>query len=232
MVNMVVIVPTRGRPDNARRLFDQFKTTVLDPENVDLWFAVDDDDSELQGYLDLQADGAQVTVGPRLRMAGTLNMVAVALSSIYDVVGFLGDDHLPRTMHWDSEIAAEASKPGAIVYGNDLIMGENLPTAVFMDARIIRKVGYMVPPGFIHLFLDNTWKTWGTRAGTLKYLPRIIIEHLHPLAGTAKNDEQYVEVNSSAVWQADEKRFDEYVQSGDLDHDVEIIQNIVRAYTP
>jgi hypothetical protein len=228
MVSILVIVPTRGRPDNAKRLADAFESTVARQNGVrvDLVFAVDADDPELSGYLDHTTEYNWWTIsGPRLRMAGTLNMVAIEYAGQYDIVGFLGDDHLPQTVDWHRNIA-RAMKPGGIVYGNDLIQGPNLPTAVFLDARIIRKLGYMVPGGFVHLFLDNVWRTWGERAGTLTYLPDTIIEHLHPIAGKAEYDDQYAEVNSNAVWTADEKRFNEYRDSGELDADVEKIRSI------
>lgn len=225
MVSMLVIVPTRGRPENAERLLNAFIETHTE-DSTELLFAVDDDDPLLGVYLDLKLKGANVVVGPRLRMAGTLNMSAIENAGLYDVIGFMGDDHVPRTDRWDVTVKGFARRPGAIVYGNDLIQGAALPTAVFMDSRIIRKLGYMVPPGFVHLFLDNTWLAWGSHAETLRYLPGIVIEHMHPLVGKAEYDEGYTDANSNAIWAADEKRFIEYRDNGELVTDVGKIRSI------
>jgi len=222
---MAVIVPTRGRPENARRLVKAFEDTVLDAENTLLVFGVDSDDDRLREYLELPTDGVVVHVGPRLQMAGTLNQIARSVHQDYSILGFMGDDHLPRSVGWDNAIR-EAMGPGGIVYCNDLIQGANLPTEVFLDAEIVRRVGGFVPEGFTHLFLDNTWLEWGRRSGRLTYLDHVVIEHMHPIAHKTEWDDGYKEVNSGAVWEADEKRFNEYVASGQLAADVETIKDI------
>ena len=66
-----------------------------------------------------------------------------------------------------------------------------IPTAVFMGAGVIRELGYFNPPGCTHLFLDNAWRHYGEALGTLRYLPDVIIEHLHFLAGKAAKDALY-----------------------------------------
>jgi hypothetical protein len=130
----------------------------------------------------------------------------------YDVVGFMGDDHRPRTLDWDHTIAAIAKRePGSVIYGNDLIQGAALPTAVFMDARIVRALGWFVVPGMTHLFMDNLWKTLGEQLGTLRYLPEIVIEHVHPIAGKAEWDDGYREANDGAVWEHDEAIYNEWI---------------------
>jgi hypothetical protein len=222
VVKIIVIVPTRGRPQNAQRLAKAFAETVADPDNTHLVFGVDDDDPLADDYAAL---GVSYALGPRLRMAGTLNMIARESADDWDVIGFMGDDHLPRTYGWDNMVR-ENMKPGGVLYGNDLVQGQNLPTEVFLDARIVHEVGGFVPDGFTHLFLDNVWKMWGECAGTLRYLPDMIIQHVHPISGLVDYDEGYIEVNSVSVWNADEARFNEYVASGELDADVEKIKAI------
>lgn len=189
--------------------------------NATLIVAVDDDDPELSGYRDLFSvahdDRYQLVVGPRLRLAGTLN--AVVMSHIMragtldtDIIGFMGDDHRPRTMHWDATVNDVFKQwPHCVVYGNDLLQGMNLPTQVFMSAGIIKTLGYMVPPGFVHMYLDNVWKTWGQTTNRLVYLHDTIIEHMHPVAGKADWDERYIEVNAGQQYADDAAAFETYV---------------------
>lgn len=217
---IAVLVPSRGRPQNIQRLVDGFSDTVADLVNTKLVVGVDDDDVTKDEYLKISAPFLEIVVGPRLRLAGTLNEIAEQRMDSYDILGFMGDDHLPRTQGWDNRIR-EAMIPLGVVYGNDLIQGPNLPTEVFLDSEIVRRLGYYVPRGFIHLFLDNTWKTWGEQTGTLRYLDDVVIEHLHFINGKAEHDAGYVEVNSSEVWSADEARYHEYVSNGELTADVE-----------
>lgn len=217
---MIVIVPSRGRPHNIAELIEAWKATNA---TAHLWVWVDEDDPTVDEYRAIELPlWASLTVGPRLRLGPTLNLVAQFAVIHADVVGFMGDDHRPRTVGWDQRLFDAATAPAplpGIAYGNDLVQGENLPTAVFLDAWVVHALGYMVPPGMTHLYLDDFWKLLGQRLGTLTYLPDVVIEHCHPTAGTAKNDAGYAEVNHPSMYAHDKAIFDEYVATR-LDADV------------
>jgi hypothetical protein len=142
-------------------------------------------------------------------MCGTLNAAAVEEAPNFKYLGFMGDDHRTRTEGWDAQVI-EALERQPIVYGNDLIWGEGLPTAVFMRSEIVEKLGYMAPPELVHLYLDNFWLTLGGRIG-IEYLPDVIIEHLHPSVGKAEWTPEYNEVNDGAMYAADEQAFNNYL---------------------
>lgn len=131
------------------------------------------------------------------------------------VIGFIGDDHRFRTPGWDERIIeANDALGGGIVYGNDLLRGQELPSQVFMDARIVRSLGWMALPGAHHLFLDDTWRELGHAINRLTYLPDVHIEHLHPTAGKAEWDENYVRVNTGAMYEHDAAVFHEWMHNG------------------
>lgn len=210
---MAVIVPSRGRPHNVAALIDAWFTTRTG--DTELHVVLDDDDPTLEEYQDVlhpQRTHKWVTcwTGPRMRLGGSLNHHAPYLAQFCDVVGFMGDDHRPRTAGWDVAIA-EACQPDSVVYGDDLIQRSNLPTAAFLGAEIVRTLGWMVLPGMVHLFMDNLWKTLGEQLGTLRYLPDVIIEHVHPIAGLAEWDEGYSAANAAEVWEHDEALYREWV---------------------
>jgi hypothetical protein len=223
---MIVIVPSRGRPHNIAALVECWRTTRA---CASLRVCVDDDDPELEAYraLDLGWFGSLI-VGPRQRLGGWLNLAAqFAAAGNSDIaIGFMGDDHRPRTFSWDQTIEANVIVGGHLVtYGNDMIQGERLPTAVFLHSVVVRTLGYFVPPGMVHLYLDDFWKLLGERLGTLRYLPEVVIEHCHPTAGTAPDDERYAEVNAPEVYAGDKARFDEYVATR-LDADIAKLQGL------
>lgn len=205
---IVYLVPSRGRPHNIAQLVAAWAATSAGA--ADLVVAVDDDDATLEQYRELELPAfAQLVTGPRLRLGGTLNALAPDLATRYRAVGFMGDDHRPRTSGWDAMLEEDLA-PAAVIYGNDLIQGPALPTAVLLESSIVRTLGYYVPPGMLHLWLDNYWLELGRRLGTLRYDPRIVIEHVHPIAGRAEWDAGYAENNSAATWDADEARFRQY----------------------
>jgi hypothetical protein len=181
-------------------------------------FCVDDDDPTLSEYQQLP----NVVVGQRKRLAPTLNDAALAAVDQYGIIGFMGDDHLPRTHGWDVQVAEAIGSPG-IAYGNDLLQGAALPTAVFVTSNIIKSIGYMCAPGLLHMYLDDTWKAWGDGADCLTYLPDVIIEHMHPGNNKAQHDFSYRE--SEALMEPDKHIYIQYAQTA-LAEDVERIRRL------
>lgn len=212
---MLVIVPTRGRPENVVRLEQAIKDTRT--TRADFLYVVDHDDPKAEEYVRMGLNRL-IVIHERLRLGGTLNWAARKYADLYDAIGFMGDDHLPRTPFWDLRVLdaldVETGQAPRVVYGNDLLQGANLPTAVFMHSRIIQALGYMVPPGMIHLYLDNFWKELGQSLNGLVYLPDVVIEHMHPVAGKADWDDRYAEVNAPDMDLGDKAKFQEYKESG------------------
>jgi hypothetical protein len=212
---MTVIVPTRGRPDNILSLLFDFYATKHHQETR-IIVAVDDDDPKLDEYkkINLGPQGLWYQ-GPRKKMGPTLNDVAIkcaeGLHRNTDIIGFMGDDHRPRTPGWDLIISNALWLQPGVGYGDDLHQGRNLPTAVFINSRIVRALGYFHPPSLIHLYLDNFWLQLG-RYTQLHYFSNVIIEHMHPNAGKAANDAGYVEVNSQAMYNHDRVEFERYMR--------------------
>lgn len=218
---LAVVVPSRGRPGNVADLVQAWVATSTG--DAVLVVAVDDDDPELGGYLDLglaarEPDITLLVQAAPGSMVAALNAAARDLARRHFAVGFLGDDHRPRTAGWDGEVVDVLRELGTgLVYGNDLLQGENLPTAVFMTSDIIRRLGHMVPPTLQHLYVDDTWKAWGQGLDRLRYLPDVVIEHLHPVAGKAPMDAGYARVNHPSVYARDQAMFARYLQTGIAD---------------
>lgn len=232
---MLYIIPTRGRPHKLRELLDSWRDTRT---LADLLVAIDEDDPSHPEYVAVfsqwlrdeggYVDWVNMVSGPRMRLGGTLNHYATALyDEPYSIIGFMGDDHRPRTHRWDALIAQAMQGMGGtgVVYGNDKLQGANLPTAVAISADIVEELGYFVPPGAIHLYLDNFWKHLGESLGRLRYLPDVIIEHMHPVAGKAEMDERYAEVNSGQMYQEDEATYRQWLNSGETERIVKWLED-------
>jgi hypothetical protein len=171
-------------------------------ESTELVFVLDDNDVELPNYSGallerpLWADYFTVPNEIGGSMVAALNYAAVTTSPYSAVIGFMGDDHRPRTQRWDVKISDElASKEIVLAYGNDLLQGHNLPTAVFMKSFVIEALGWMAPPVLKHMYADNFWYALGATHG-MSYMGDVIIEHLHPIANKAKWDDGYRRADS------------------------------------
>lgn len=210
----MAIVPSRGRPAAAREMVTAFHQTTT--ANTLLVFAVDADDPTLDEYLEILDDPAvRVYVAPApSTMVRTLNAAAARYAPDTFAVAFLGDDHRPRTVGWDNSYiyTLYELRGTGIVYGNDLLQGENIPTQVAMTANIVQALGFMAPPVLTHLFVDNYWKALGQDAGCILYLPDVIVEHLHPFAGKARMDDGYHRVNAPEMYVRDRLAYDGYAE--------------------
>lgn len=237
MADLIVIVPSRGRPEAARALIQAFKETCT--ADTFLMFTIDDDDPALQEYRrvldEAQAAGqeAGMATAAAQDMVQSLNSGAVMLVDEFTkkppfAIGFMGDDHRPRTVGWDSAYLDALRELGTgIVYGDDLLQGENLPTQCAMTADIIRELGYMAPLTLRHMYVDNFWLDLGRQADCLYYLPDVVIEHMHPIAGKAEWDEGHKRVNAREIYDADAQAYAEYHRSGQFWADVDKVKALV-----
>lgn len=212
MPDLVVVVPSRGRPSAAAALAQQCAKTCT--ADTVLLVVVDTDDPTLPQY---QAPAGTTVffawAPPASGHVGAINYGAARALEDFQpyAVAKLDDDHRPRTLGWDRHYLEALRELGTgIVYGNDLYQGPNLPTAPAMTTDIIRTLGYMGPPVLDHLYVDNFWKDLGTQADCLRYLPHIVIEHMHPLAGKAPVDTGYARANDPEQFRRDGAAYQQY----------------------
>lgn len=229
--DLLVIIPTRGRPHAIPEIMQAWDDTGA---TADVLFCVDKDDPELAAYK-AQAkaladdDRVRFVFWARKRLCGTLNQAAVKNADSYRFLAFMGDDHRPRPADrpWDERFRECLSGGPGIVYGNDLLQGEKMATAVAMTSDIVQTLGFMVPPQFEHLCVDLVWLDWARGMERITYLDDVVIEHLHPAAGKAETDAGYEEANSSEQVAKDSAAYYEYRDGGGLEADLEKLRKLV-----
>ena len=217
----LAVIPSRGRPDNVARAVAALKEHS---KISDICVAIDDDEADLYPRI----DGVIYEVNPRLRMNGTLNLVANKYADNYKTIYFLGDDHMVRTTGWDELLYAPIKERSyGLAYGDDKFQGENLATAVMMSTNIIKILGFMSPPVLIHLYMDNFWMTMGHALDAINYVPAAVIEHMHYLNGKAEQDQGYIDVNSSEVYTADRAAFEQYAINHQKDDVIKVAAALI-----
>lgn len=220
MTDLVVIVPSRGRPEAARELVQAFADTCT--ADTFIWFAIDDNDPTRDEYVAISDGRRSATmVLPSRTMVEALNMATSRHGTPQCfAVGFMGDDHRPRTVGWDTAYLAALRELGTgIVYGDDLLQGERLPTQCAMTADIVRALGFMAPPTLRHMYVDNFWLDLGRVVGCIRYLSGVVVEHMHPVVGKAEVDAGYERVNAPDVYDTDGRAYAAY-GSGPMVDDV------------
>lgn len=243
MADLLVIVPSRGRPQSVARVVRAWLNTAA-YEHADLVFAVDADDPQHDAYWQHLPDGDGRTLVrfvslPQWRpMVPKLNEVALAAAQMtpdggsYFALGFAGDDHLPRTSGWAWAYLNALREMGTgIVYGDDGFQSARLPTQWAMTADIVRTLGAMVPAQVEHLYCDNAVKDLGVTAGCLRYLPHVLVEHMHPLAGKADPDDGYRRVNARDQYAKDAAAYQHWLEHR-MPGDVETVRALRRQSAP
>src|SRR5690606_31047630 len=156
--DILIVVPARSRPHNIRRLLKAFGDTKAWGA-ADLRIDIDADDPAYREYLRIKLpDGARFAVGHKWQPAmKKLNRAARQESVSYNALGFLGDDHVPETVGWAQRFDAELRDLGTgIVYADDGLRGEELPTQWVMTADIVRSLENRLSVAPVtHLYCDN-----------------------------------------------------------------------------
>lgn len=216
MRDLAVLIPTRGRPENIRKVIAAWDFTNA-WDHADMILIVDADDPEHEGYHALFEETRHpdtdeplfslVTMDTWMPMVHKLNRVAetTALSWTYFALGFAGDDHLPRTIGWAERYLTVLRELGTgMVYGDDGYQGKKLSTEWAVTSDAVRVLGRMVPAPVEHMYCDNSILELFTAVGAVRYLPEIRIEHMNPYANRkGEMDEQYKRVNSREQFHRD-----------------------------
>ena len=195
--DLLIIVPSRGRPQNIARLLDAVHENSR--LRTHLHVAVDDDDPELSRYQYIMKhagqDGDELETGKRQGLAAWTNEIAVRRAGEYPFLASFGDDHLPRTKGFDRALTrAIADMPGGtgFTYPWDGTR-EDVPEAVVMSSNIVQALGWMMLPDLKHFWVDNVWADLGAGAGCIRHLRAVAVDHLHPGAKKANGDKTYAE---------------------------------------
>ena len=222
---MILLVPSRGRPTRAASMAMSAIGTATDP--VQVLLIVDADDAELDEYLKLDSyDQVTVIVLPeRIGYTASLNAIAKDLWDTDTILGAFGDDVLFQTSSWDRAVGDALATPG-IAYGDDLVHGQNHPTAVWMSSVIARSLGWLALPATTHQWADDGWKRLGQELGVLRFVP-VIVEHLHPVVGKSEWDDTYRSVFDDERAKADYEGFTRWVEDGGLDADAEKVRAVL-----
>lgn len=240
---MAIIVPTFNRPDNVLRLTRAFAQTVSIGSNTKLCFVFQREDTAMDHYNSEGWRAMLREIYPRVGfqiadagMGGTgfvkpINWMARKLlrrARPPAYLGFMGDDHLPRTRGWDARFVAALSVKGCgYVFGDDGFQGANLSSYIIMKRQIPEALGYFAHPSFKHLYADNAWKALGEATKTITYLDGVLIEHVHPHAGKTGTDTTYDIGNSAARWTEDGLAWDHWRAHGYM-RDFGTVRDLVR----
>lgn len=194
---VAVIVPVMRRPKNVLPLLESFAASGHE-DRAALYFVADmDDRAELE-----ELDRVRANV---IRNYSAVQTFAVKCDLGYRETTepwllFVGDD---VEFHSGWLQAAFADDDGrAFISTNDLF-NRGVMAGSHATHPLIRRdwidshgaswdgPGSVCHHGYGHWYVDNEWTEVARAAGEFRYAPECVIEHLHPLAGKAHDDDVY-----------------------------------------
>ena len=219
MRDLLVIVPSRGRPGNITRLMGAMEATCKG--DTTLLVGCDGDDPALDGY----PEGPEYALNEGLRgVVAHLNALSAPRTGQFRFMGALGDDFVPRTPGWDTAVM-DALEQTPFAFADEQFPGRPAGTScchIFTRTEIVAALGYLGPPVLRHMFVDNCWAAWGEACG-ITYLHGVVIENVHPVAGKAAMDDTYRWAN--AQMGPDRQAWEAY-QAGGLAADIAKIKAV------
>lgn len=169
------VVPSRSRPQNIQRLAAAAGSSPF-------LLMLDADDPMLGAYMDMVLPW-QVQVNERMPLSAIYNKALADFPNL-DWYGVFADDVMPRSPFWASQLIVAAGDDG-MAYGDDGIAS---PSHFVLGGALVREMGWLAFPGLHRLYMDTIWADIARARGVLRYLPDVLVTHMHPSVGLGMRD--------------------------------------------
>lgn len=189
-----ILLPSRNRPDNIKRLVRTIQETADNFEDIEIIVRLDDDEPQLEAYMDSPPPNTILFTGDRVVLSQLWNECYEKAHG--EILMHAGDDILFQTRGWDTIVKSTfAEYPDNIVFvfGNDgSPHNGNFGTHGFIHKDWAEAVGYFVPPYFSSDYNDTWLNDVARMIGRHRHID-ILTEHLHPDLGKAEYDTTHKE---------------------------------------
>ena len=191
-----IVLATRNRPHNLRRLYQSIKdTATIMPEVI---VAIDDDD--MVSIPVAEELGMKYVVGPRIPLSKIYNKLAAVFQG--DIIMYGADDMVFRKKGWDDIVRSDFAKyPDHIllVHSWDGIQGDNCAAFGFLHRKWLETLGFLFPPHLAIIYQDNWLRDAANALNRKIYYDFMIVEHLHHTVDKAPLDDTYADALPKAA---------------------------------
>lgn len=204
-LRILVRMPTRQRAKQAIAALTAYRETA--GIHILLEVVVNSDDTSMKQIEVLRALrdlDCTVTVGAYATKVEAVNGGRV---EGWDVLVLASDDMFPVSNKWAAEMSRDMQMyfpllDGALHY-DDGYAHEKLCTLPVMGRRLWEQFKYVYNSEYRSMWCDNEQTDVFRAMGRLVYLSKRLVEHRHPAAGKAKEDELYRRNNAQLLWDKD-----------------------------
>lgn len=198
-----LLCPTRGRPHRLKEMLESVIITAQNPENVEVFFYIDNDDNKKDEYLETinklldkyktNLKKCDPYIGEPMSISKSWNILAERCSG--DILAMSNDDLVYITKGWDVVASKESEKyPDGIycMWFNDLIQYGSSAAFPMVSRVWYKTLGYFTP-GVFRFLCNDSWIYYiAKNLQRLHYIgDDVIVEHRHASYNKSEMDDTY-----------------------------------------
>lgn len=192
-MNIYLLHPSRGRPDQAESAIQKWVELSVDAERLTHIFSLDTSDERKFAYHCWD----YLETNDNRTMVEALNR---CIEHLGDGIAVTLYDDMTPSEGWDQALV-DAYEPGKLLHVD---CGLLLQTVCAGCTSVFKRWGYVYYPGYVSMFADNDYQEHG-EAESLFVDCAMSVEHKHPAHGTAETDATYQRQNHSAAYAIGER---------------------------
>ena len=195
--------PSRNRAVTAEAAVAEWLGNLSGLHAIEYILSIDDNDNQITEYRQVASrHGARLIIHPNGNSVKACNQAALVATG--DLLIMVSDDFgCPKG--WDDAlVSAVGDRRDVAVFVDDGI-GAKTMTLPIVDRAFYQRTGYVLFPGYRHMFCDNDLEEVSRRLGKLIDAKHLLFPHRHYIIGAAAYDKTYHHSGNS--WGRDARLF-------------------------
>jgi hypothetical protein len=193
-----LVHPSRGRPDQAMGVVDEWKRSSSGAHVIEHILSVDDDDPDAARYETLASTaGVSLVNGPNRSLVEAANRGATQATG--DALIVVSDDFgCPE--RWDEKLAEVFADRLDLAILVDDGLGARIMTLPILGRGLYERLGYVYHPSYHGQFVDDDLTQTARALGLLVDAKHLLFPHRHFTAGQSRIDLTYLRHNRPGRW--------------------------------
>lgn len=188
--------PSRNRAAPADAAVAEWLGKCSGRHAIEYILSIDDSDGQIAEYRQVaRRHGARLIIHPNRNYVEASNRAALVATG--DLLVIVSDD-FGCPPGWDDALALAVGDQRDVAVLIDDGLGARTMTLPIVGRTFYQRTGYLLFPGYIHLFSDNDLEEAARRLGKLIDARHLLFPHRHYTAGASPHDETYR--NSDGSW--------------------------------
>lgn len=218
MEKICLLIPTLNRPEKFIKAITSFISRADKPEDLEIIVGIEiDDRNTIVAFNEIKRKYENLCW--ELMLFEGKNFLIEKYNLMYNIaqeniIFGIADDNYMTTQGWDTkirEVFQDSKDKLVCAVVNDGLHSDNLYRHFCIHRNWIDTVGYYMNNNFKHYYIDNLITATSRNIKRDCYMADVVIDHKHPVFGTAEVDTTYIKDYSH--FESDKESYDKYASS-------------------